>query len=233
MSLVNKAISLGRNRIIMNSYWDFHERKQNWFFSPNPRLAGATRKPNTFSTWKHWNSLSSSQKSTISTLAEFHYTASDVKKNDDHLKRLIKAYGKWNSNLYSVFWSNTGSQKIWLCNVFVGDAIYLYNKKSFTGANRHYYDPRQILSGQTSLKKRASHKDVQPGDIVVFGKGHVEIVTSLADHWFADDGFCSIGAGRGDSYDNNGNGQIKCDPSGMDRYESRELENTNNTYFYL
>ena len=146
MSFVNAAIKLGQNKKIMDSYWDFHKRQQNWFFSPNPKLAGATRKPSSFRSWKHWSNLSSSQKSTIATLAGFNYTASDVKKNDDHLERLKKAYSSWNSKLFSIFWSNVGSYKIWLCNVFVGDAIYLYNQKSFTAANRHYYDPRQILN---------------------------------------------------------------------------------------
>ncbi|WP_299215073.1 hypothetical protein [uncultured Aquimarina sp.] len=231
MGLENAAITLGQNRTIMKSYWNFHKRQQNWFFSPNPKLAGATRRPNSFNSWSHWNSLSSSQKSTIASLAGFHYTASNVKKNKDHLDRLKKAYHNWEHTLFSVFWSNAGSHKIWLCNVFVGDSIYLYNKKSFTSANRHYYDPRQILSGQTSLKKRESYKEVSPGDIVVIGTGHVEIITSIATHMFADDGFCSIGAGRGSDSEGSGNGQVKCD--GVFSSSVRELDNDNNTYYYL
>lgn len=231
MGLENAAMQLGENKTIMNSYWHFHKRQQNWFFSPNPKLAGATRKPNAFSSWKHWDGLSSTQKSTLATLGGFHYTASNVIRNNSHLARLKKAYSNWDSRLYSIFWSNTSAYKIWLCNVFVGDSIYLYNKRSFTSANRHYYDPRQILSGQTSLKKRNSYKEVQPGDIVVIGTGHVEIITSLVSHIFADDGFCSIGAGRGNDRQGTGNGQIKCDQAFSS--STRELDNDYNTYYYL
>ena len=51
---------------------------------------------------------------------------------------------------------------------------------------------------QSSLKKRNSYKEVQGGDIVVFGEQHVEIITSIENHLIADNGFCSIGAGRGE-----------------------------------
>ncbi|WP_299431378.1 hypothetical protein [uncultured Aquimarina sp.] len=125
----------------------------------------------------------------------------------------------------------TGSHKIWLCNVFVGDAIYAYSKRSFTSVNRHYYDPRQIINEQSTLKKRANYREVEPGDIVVFGKSHVEIITSITKHVFSDDGFCSIGAGRGQR-GSSGDGTIRCD-SALSFSESRELENDNNTYFYL
>ncbi|MBQ4818595.1 hypothetical protein [Aquimarina sp. MMG016] len=231
MSLASAAIKLGENKTIMDSYWNFHTKKQNWFFSPNPKLAGSTRKPNSFASWNDWSALSSSQKSTLSSLSGFHYTASNVKKNNDHLARLKKAYQEWDSRLYSTFWSNSGSHKIWLCNVFVGDSIYLYNQRSFTAANRHYYDPRQILNGQTSLKKRIGYEETQPGDIVVIGTGHVEIITSLENHFIADDGFCSVGAGRGER-GNNGDGRIRCDGAFNPR-ETRELDNKNNTYFYI
>ena len=75
-------------------------------------------------------------------------------------------------------------EKHWLCNVFVGDAIYLYNGRNFTSGNNHYYDPSQIYMGQSFLRKRSSYKDAQAGDIVVsrnfLGEwSHVEIITSI------------------------------------------------------
>ena len=60
--------------------------------------------------------------------------------------------------------------KLWLCNVFVGDAIYLYNGKNFTSENNHYYDPSQIYMGKSFLRKRNSYKDVKAGDICGFQK---------------------------------------------------------------
>lgn len=231
MNLADAAIRLGNNRKIMQSYWDFHTRKQNWFFSPNPNLAQATKKPPSFKGWKSWDTYTSKQKSTLAVLAGFHYNAKGIQRKNLHLSRLNLAFSKWEDRLYSVFWGNLSSHKIWLCNVFVGDAIYLYNKTNFTSSNKHYYDPRQILNGQTSLIKRNSYKEVAPGDIVVIGTGHVEIITSRVNHFIADTGFCSIGAGRGNNEEGSGNGQIKCD--GFLFNATRELDNDNNTYFHL
>ena len=90
--------------------------------------------------------------------------------------------------------------------------------------------------GKSSLKKRSSYKDVKAGDIVVFGNYHVEIITEIKKYWIADDGFCSIGAGRGRSYlDEGGDGKEKCDTRFSYNLftESREIEAKNNTYYYL
>ncbi|MCQ4140628.1 hypothetical protein [Chryseobacterium sp. EO14] len=116
--------------------------------------------------------------------------------------------------------------------MFVGDAIYLSNGKSFTSGNNHYYDPRQIYAGKSFLNKRSNYKDIKAGDIVVFGTHHVEIITEIKKFWLADDGFCSIGAGRGRSYEEReGDGKIKCDS--FFSFGTRELENKDNSYFYL
>ncbi|WP_422092011.1 hypothetical protein [Tenacibaculum ovolyticum] len=138
----------------------------------------------------------------------------------------------WRSDLYSVFWSDTSDGKRWLCNVFVGDAIYMNNRKNFTSGNNHYYDPSQIYMGKSSLRKRNNYKDVEAGDICVFGTHHVEIITSIQKNLIADDGFCSIGAGRGVNPETiDGDGNIKCDS--FFSIGTRELENNNNTYFYI
>ena len=197
----------------MDSYWAYQERAQNWFFSPNPNLDGATKKPMSFPSSARWKQLTSEQRKsvwrsfnirermTLTTLAGFGYEGRGINlDNSTHFSKLQNAYGQWKHNLYSVFWSDNSSNKRWLCNVFVGDAMYLYNRKNFTAANRHYYDPKQIYMGHSFLRKRENYKEVQVGDIVVFKyfgtPEHVEIITDIQNNLIADDGFCSIGAGR-------------------------------------
>ncbi len=238
MNLADVAINLGNNDKIMNSYYAFHKTKQNWFFSPNPHLNQAASKPTSFDKWSSWDRISGKQRMTLAVLAGFHYTAKKIKRNDQDFAKLRKAFLDWPNDLYSVFWSNDDNKKVWLCNVFVGDAIYLFNKRSFTSGNNHYYDPEQILNGKSFLHKRDGFKDVIEGDIVVIGTGHVEIVTRIEKNWVFDDGFCSVGAGRGLSPDRSGgDGTVKCD-SDFGRFlpkigGPREIEDSNNTYFYL
>jgi hypothetical protein len=218
----------------MDAYWKYHERAQNWFFSPNPNLESATKRPLSFPTKKDWNKLSSRQRMTLNCLARFSYEGREVNlDNSSHFSRLRAGYEQWRPDLYSIFWSDGGSGKSWLCNVFVGDAIYLCNGRSFTAGNNHYYNPRQIYSGKSFLNKRSSYKEVQVGDIVVFGRHHVEIITRIMKYAIADDGFCSIGAGRASNPKNSdGDGKPRCDSSFSFR-EIRELENKENSYFYF
>ncbi|OEK08996.1 hypothetical protein A8C32_13955 [Flavivirga aquatica] len=228
--LVEAAKKLGTDKEIMDSYWAYHEREQNWFFSPNPNLNQASRRPASFDNWSSWDRLSTKQKMTLSTLAGFKNDATDIKRNKNHFSKLREAYiSKWRTDLYSIFWANDSNEKLWLCNVFVGDAIYLCNGKNFTSGNNHYYDPKQIYNGQSFLKKRNSFKNVQAGDICVFGTSHVEIITKIHKNWIADDGFCSIGAGRGGNRDDMG--LIKCDS--FFSFGKRELDNDNHTYFQI
>ncbi len=240
--LVAAAKRLGSDKEIMDSYWKYHEREQNWFFSPNPNLGGATEKPTSFpsaDSWgklkpgerlSKWNNFNLKQRMTISTLAGFGHEGRGINlDNSSHSSRLREGFTSWRSDLHSVFWSDNGDSKRWLCNVFVGDAMYLYNGKNLTSGNKHYYDPDQIYKGKSSLRKRNSYKDVQVGDICVFGTHHVEIITGIQNNWVADDGFCSIGAGRGGSREEMG--LMKCDSffaSG-----SRELDNDDHTYFQI
>jgi len=247
--LVETAKQLGSDKEIMDSYWAYHEREQNWFFSPNSNLEGATAKPHglpSSDSWKKkttverkqvWNRLSLKQRMTISTLAGFGYEGRDINLDSStHFSKLREALSEWRDDLYSVFWSDTSDGKRWLCNVFIGDVIYLYNRKNFTSGNRHYYDPSQIHMGKSFLRKRNSYKDVKAGDVVVFKHNgrweHVEIITSVKKNTFSDDGFCSIGAGRGLSPNNsNGTGREKCDSFFSD--STREIDNNNHAYFFL
>jgi len=247
MGLAETAKQLGANKEIMDSYWEYHEGKQNWFFSPNPNLDSATSRPifPTASNWKKynskqrkqkWNNLSVRQRMTISTLAGFGHEGRGINlDNMSHFSKLREAcMSKWKNELYSVFWSDLGSGKRWLCNVFVGDAIYKYNGSNFVSSNNHYYAPKQIYKGQSTLKKRKSYKDVKEGDIVVFGTSHVEIITKINDNWISDDGFCSIGAGRATNPKNDeGDGKEKCDNFIDLSFGARELNKKNNSYYYL
>ena len=246
--LAEAAKKLGSDTTIMNSYWKYHEREQNWFFSPNYSLDNATKRPASFPSHEAWNKLkskerekkwqegfTSKQRMTISSLAGFGYEGRGISlDNSHHFDKLRAGYMKWRSDLYSVFWSDNNAGRRWLCNVFVGDAIYLCNKTSFTSANKHYFDPRQMAAGQSFLKRRSSHKNVQVGDVIVFGSHHTEIIVELRKgHWLADDGFCAIGAGRGyPNTDEDGDGRVKCDTSFAFR-DTRELGNSDNSYFYL
>jgi hypothetical protein len=79
----------------------------------------------------------------MSTLAGFGHGGTGINlDNSNHFSKLRDGYLKWRPDLYSIFWSDESFGKRWLCNVFVGDAIYLCNGKNFTSSNNHYYDPR-------------------------------------------------------------------------------------------
>ena len=78
--LVKAAERLGDDKEIMDSYWAYHEREQNWFFSPNPNLEGATGRPSfpSADTWRKltsaerkqkWNNFSLRQRMTLATIA--------------------------------------------------------------------------------------------------------------------------------------------------------------------
>jgi len=227
MNLADAAKKLGGDRIIMDSYWNFQTKKQGWFFSPNLKLESATAKPKKFNTWDDWDVAAPNQKRTLATIAGFKEDATNIKRIDSDLSKLKSAYSKWQNDLYSVFWGNqyTGT---WTCNIFVGDALYLAGR-NIMASNRHYYDPRQIKSGN-GFKTRKTIDEVKIGDIVVMhGGSHVEIVTKFIDYKFADKGFCSRGAGRG----NQGElGIEKCDVN-FQFDEDRELKNFKNSFHYL
>jgi hypothetical protein len=85
LHLADAAKRLGNDSVIMESYWNYHERTQNWFFSPNDRLDNAARRPSSFPSqgdWdkltspqriEQWNAFTSKQRMMIATLAGFGY----------------------------------------------------------------------------------------------------------------------------------------------------------------
>ena len=60
--LVEAAKKLGADKEIMDSYWTYHEREQNWFFSSNPNLDQVSRRPTSFDNWNSWDRLSTKLK---------------------------------------------------------------------------------------------------------------------------------------------------------------------------
>ena len=116
--LAEAAKRLGSYTVIMDSYWKYHEREQNWFFSPNWHLDNATRRPAPFpreGDWdqlnlkerketlekrkKVWDDFSSKQRMTIATLAGFGYEGRGINlENSHHFSRLRAGYQKWRSN---------------------------------------------------------------------------------------------------------------------------------------
>jgi hypothetical protein len=226
--LADAAEALAGISLIMDYYYNFQEGHSGFFFSPNPNLKSATKRPSKFNSWNDWNALAPNQKRTISLLGGFKEDATNIKKNDTDLEKLKKAYDKWLVELYSVFWQNESFRGVWTCNIFVGDAIYLWKKKSITNENKHYYGPADVKAGKGPFKKLTTDK-VKRGAIVVFGSTHTEIITETKTYWIADDGFCSIGAGRNSR---SGTGEIRCDTS-TTLSGSREIENSDNSYYTL
>jgi hypothetical protein len=61
--LADAADSLAANSLVMDYYSHFESGKYHFFFSPNPHLELATKKPKQFSSWDDWdNILSQNQK---------------------------------------------------------------------------------------------------------------------------------------------------------------------------
>ncbi len=229
MNLADAAKKLGSDKTIMDSYWNFQTKKQGWFFSPNGKLKSATSKPKKFNTWDDWKGLAPNQRRTLAVIAGFKEDTTTVIMNNTDLSKLKTAYSKWRSDLWSVFWGNDRTG-IWTCNIFVGDALF-YAGKNIMASNRHYYDPRQIKSGN-GFKTRKTIDEVKIGDIVVMlGDRHVEIVTKIIEYKIFDKGFCSRGAGRPFQSDI---GTEKCDSNNIfTGNEDRELENKKNSFHYL
>lgn len=226
--LADAAEKLASNSVIMDFYSYFEKGTYGFFFSPNPNLNSATKRPSKFSNWDDWDSLAPNQKRTLAVLGGFKEDATDIIRNNTDLDKLKKAFNEWSSALYSVFWQNEKFKGVWTCNIFVGDAIYLWKKISITSENRHYYEPAGIKAGKGPFKELSTDK-VKRGAIVVFGDSHTEIITTTKTYLIADDGFCSIGAGRGNR---SSTGTIRCDSS-LTPFETREIENSNNTYYTL
>jgi hypothetical protein len=226
--LADAAEQLASNSIIMDFYSHFEKGTYGFFFSPNPNLNSATKRPLKFDSWHNWDSLAPNQKRTLAVLGGFKEDATDIIRNATDFDKLKQAFSEWPATLFSVFWQNEKFRGVWTCNIFVGDSIYLWKKISVVNENRHYYEPSSIKAGKGPFVN-LSTDNAKRGAIVVFGDSHTEVITSTITYLFADKGFCSIGAGRGNR---NSTGTIRCDNS-LTPFESREIEDPNNSYYTL
>lgn len=226
--LVSAAEFLGGQDIIMRSYFKFQKNIYHWFFSPNPHLKSATAKPKKFNSWSDWNKFSTNVKKILGNIAGYNANVTNLGSADKDLKKLINAYKYWNPNLYGIFWADKSGEGSYMCNIFVGDAIYLYTKKSMTNSNNHYFGPDELFAGKSPLR-RIEPSEVGRNTIAVMLSGiHVEIITEIKTYVFETDGFCSIGAGRMTLEET---GAIKCD--NFEGVRTREVANDSNDYYVI
>ncbi|WP_444647838.1 hypothetical protein [Flavobacterium columnare] len=221
--VAREAEKIANDQVIMNSYKDFYENK-GYFLTKNSMLTGAKRKPlhfpstsNGFS--KKWMDSSwfvLTQRKYLLLLAKLD---KDRKVTDSDYSTLKRAYDKWESGYYVVFY---GEDAKWSCNLFAGEALFMAGYNILF--NGKYLSAKQVWNGEKL--KFVKKQDVQRGDIAAFGGTHVEIVTQVRrGQLFEDDEFCSRGAGRGAT----GNGTEKCDADSW--WGSREIDNDNIKFF--
>ena len=220
-SIYSAAIQLGSNELIINSFKNFQDGRYKWFFSKNNNLVGKRSNDFVLKTWKGWDSLDSQKRVVLLNIAEL---PENPERTTENLEKLIESSYKWKKNLYAIFWGSENAGA-WTCNIFVGEAIYWAGKD--TSINGKYMTASSIHKNQSPFKK-VQIKDIVRGNIVTFNDGHhTEIITKISlKHFIADDGFCSIGAGRSDS-DNIG--EVICDGA-LTSSESREVNNKKNGY---
>ncbi|MCO6494105.1 MAG: hypothetical protein J5I91_00290 [Bacteroidetes bacterium] len=216
--IAKAAETLGGNSLIMQSYQKFQNGDFKWFFSKNPNLVGKYSNVSSLKTWKGWKTLDTQQKQVICDLAGLN--PNTLPENQTTLDKLIEGFKRWPQNLYAIFWGNEYGG-VWTCNIFVGEALYWAGKNAVS--NGKYYSAAQIHDNKGPFKAVES-KNLKRGNIVTFSGSHTEIVTKTPLKFLiADDGFCSIGAGR-----HNDQGSVKCDSSFS--LGTREINNPNNKY---
>lgn len=230
--LATTAIELGKNGIVLDSYWKYSQKNQSWFFSTNPTILGATSRPNSFKDVNDWRRLNQYQRSTLLDLADSNLDAIELDYISTELfEKLYFAYMHlWPYNLYSVFWDVPDNAGALVSSAFLGDTIFRLNAYNFTNVSGYYFDANAILNLETSLRKREKYTEVSVGDIVCFNRKQIEIITKISKHASSPHRFCSVGAGRGFSpYSNAADGVERCDSY----LHSRELAHENNQYFCL
>ncbi|MCV6628298.1 MAG: hypothetical protein OIF50_00410 [Flavobacteriaceae bacterium] len=228
--LATNALELGKNGVILDSYWKYFQKKQTWFFSINPTLVGATNRPKFFEKREHWKLLNMYQRTILLDLASLSSNlAKKENLEDTFFEDLYFVYvNLWPYNLYAIFWDVPNSPGSYLSAAFIGDTIYKQNGKNFTNTKGHYIEAKEILSEHGPLSSLKEIDLVEIGDIVCFNKEHMEVITKITKHASSPHRFCSVGAGRGFSpYSNAADGEARCDSY----IQSRELAHDGNQYF--
>jgi hypothetical protein len=198
--LADKAELLGNDKRKMESYELFQTGKRGWFFSPNPNLAGAKKRPGKIASWdvfsKSLLNMGDKAAKVIADLAGLP----DNKLSVASWPNLKRAYDGWPSDRHAVFQASGGGED-YLCNVFAGDVLYLAGKSRMLDGGK-YYGAAQFYKGNVPGCVLVEQKRVARGDIASWDFGahnHVEIVTKVnRDKGFIWDTneFCSRGAGR-------------------------------------
>jgi len=222
--VADKAELLGKDKVTMESYELFQDGTRGWFFSPNSGLAGAKGRPSKLASWQAFKSLLNVGDKKAKVIADLAGLP-DNSLSEKHWPTLKRAYDGWPADRYAIFQSSdTGSD--YLCNVFVGDVLYLAGKSRMRDGGKYYSAAQLYKGGVVPRCEQVEQKHVARGDIASWGFGHMEIVTKV----IRDDGilwdtnaFCSRGAGR-----NSGEqGVEKCEGS------DRQLNGTNIKFFRL
>lgn len=226
IQVANAAIKLANMDLIIKSYMDWRAGYADFAFTTNHNLSQRVIKPTYFPSQQrdfidYWDNKLTSQKRSI--LCYFAST-SDRSISKTSYDMIKQAYDKWPQNHYGLFYGNAFS---WSCNLFVGETLFFSGMNILTSDGK-YFTASQIYNGEnrfTVINKRDMNKKilVSEGDIVCFGSGHVEIVTKVNINSYADDDFCSRGAGRGDSSE----GKEKCEAF---LGASREIDDSNITF---
>lgn len=201
IQVAQAALKLASMKFIIKSYIDWRAGICNFAFTTNNNLSQRTEKPSYFPMHQtdfidYWNNKLTAQKRSI--LCYFA-SISDSSIHVGFFEVIKKAYDKWPQNHYGLFYGNGYS---WSCNLFVGESLYLSGINLLTHDGK-YFTANQIHNGENRfsvIQKRDKTNKllISEGDIVCFGSGHVEIVTKVNINAYADDDFCSRGAGRGD-----------------------------------
>jgi hypothetical protein len=193
-SIARSAENLAANEMIVSTYRKFESQTTDWVFIRNSKISGAIGKGfESLKTWNGFKGLNTQRKQVLLDLAGLD--DSNYSENSTTLSQLISAAAKWNKSYYAYFVRDQNGSDLGLCNVFVGEAIFGAGKNTITNGR---YPAAALIHENGASYTKVNPENAQRGTIVTMLNGHhVEIITQIKDHTFADKGFCSIGAGRG------------------------------------
>jgi hypothetical protein len=195
--VADKAELLGKDKVTMESYEQFQSGTRGWFFSPNPGLAGAKERPSKLASWQAFKNLLNVGDKRAKVIADLAGLP-DSRLSETHWPTLKRTYDSWPADLYAIFQSSdTGGD--YLCNVFVGDVLYLAGRTRMREGGKYYSAAQLYKGGVVPRCEQVEQKHVSRGDIASWAFGHMEIVTKIIrdkGYIWDTNAFCSRGAGR-------------------------------------
>ncbi|WP_204491235.1 hypothetical protein [Archangium primigenium] len=184
----------------MQSYELFQSGTRGWFFSPNRGLTGAKERPSKIESWKAFKALLNVGDKKAKVIADLAGIP-DNSLSERHWPTLKRAYDGWPADRYAIFQSS-GTGGDYLCNVFVGDVIYLAGKSRMRDGGKYYGAKEFYTGGVVPRCEQIEQRQSARGDIASWDFGnakHMEIVTKVTREkgifWDTNE-FCSRGAGR-------------------------------------